>query len=73
MLKPVFELINFFKEQKEGDIIKFLKDDVASLAYLVDIFGQLNKLNISLQGRDKTIIDFMDTLSMQSWNYGKGR
>ena len=38
-------------------------DDVLSLDYIVDIFGKLDELNISLQGKDKTIIDFVDALS----------
>lgn len=32
-----------------------------SLAYLVDIFDQL-KLNLKLQGKDTTVIHFVDTL-----------
>ena len=33
------------------------------LAYLVDIFGRLNELNISLHGHLKTIISFVDVVS----------
>ena len=32
------------------------------LAYLADIFDQLNKLNLKLQGKDTTVIHFVDTL-----------
>ena len=32
------------------------------LAYLSDIFSRLNLLNLSLQGRFHTVIDFMDKL-----------
>ena len=68
VLKRVFELriqlINFFTERKKEAIIKFLKDDAVLLAYLADIFGKLNELNISLQARDKIIINFMVTLSV---------
>ena len=63
MLKRVFELpielINFFTERKKEAIINFLKNDAVILAYLADIFGKLNELNISLQGRDKIIINFI--------------
>jgi len=31
---------------------------VVSLVHHVDIFGRLKELNTSLQGKDKTIIDF---------------
>ena len=39
----------------------------------MDIFGKLNELNLSLQGENKTIIDFVDTLSafvskLRFWN-----
>uniref|UniRef100_UPI00358E3DDC zinc finger BED domain-containing protein 5-like n=1 Tax=Myxine glutinosa TaxID=7769 RepID=UPI00358E3DDC len=36
---------------------------VFRLAYLVDIFDQLNRLNLKLQGKGTTIIQFIDTLS----------
>ncbi len=32
------------------------------LAYLADIFDQLNKLNLKLQGKDTTVIHLVDTL-----------
>ena len=32
------------------------------LAYLVDIFEQLNKLNLQMQGRNTNIIKFIDSL-----------
>ncbi len=32
------------------------------LAYLADIFDQLNKLNMKLQGKDTTVSHFVDTL-----------
>ncbi|XP_066969189.1 protein FAM200C-like [Macrobrachium rosenbergii] len=42
------------------------------LAYLVDVFDQLNKLNLKLQGKDKTVIHFVDSLhafiaKIQNW------
>ena len=30
------------------------------LAYVEDIFTRINTLNISLQGRDATVVDFVD-------------
>ena len=33
------------------------------LAYLSDIFEQLNKVNLKLHGRGRTHVDFIDTLS----------
>ena len=67
MLKLVYELRielrDFFTQQKTEELVKFLQDDVVSLAYLVDIFGRMNELNLSLQGKDKTIINFIDVLS----------
>ena len=54
--------IYIFTQQKKKELVKFLQKDVVSLAYLVDIFGRLNELNLSLQGQDKTIINFIDAL-----------
>ena len=50
-------------QQKKEDLVKFLHEDVVSLAYFVDIFSRLNELNLSLQGQDKTIVNFIDALS----------
>ena len=67
LLKRVFtlrnELRDFFVQQKKEDLVKFLHEDVVSLAYLVDIFSKLNELNLSLQGQDTTIVNFIDALS----------
>ncbi|XP_064110310.1 zinc finger BED domain-containing protein 5-like [Macrobrachium nipponense] len=43
------------------------------LAYLADIFDQLNKLNLKLQGKDTTVIHFVDILcafvaKMKNWS-----
>ena len=56
------ELRDFFMQQKKEELAKFLQD-VASLAYLVDIFGRLNELTLPLQGHDKKIINFIDVLT----------
>ena len=42
------------------------------LAYLADIFGRLNKLNLKLQGTELNLITFKDTLrgfiaKLQNW------
>ena len=56
MPKRVFELLNelvdFFKQQRNKELAQFLQDEEMALAYLVDIFGQLNALNTSMQGKD---------------------
>jgi len=33
------------------------------LAYLCDIFEQLNKLNLQMQGRNSNVIKFVDALN----------
>ena len=38
------------------------KEWILSLAYLHDIFEQLNKLNLRMQGKDTNIIVFVDAL-----------
>jgi len=48
VLQQVFalwiELKDFFVQEKKEKLVKFLQEDVVSLAYLVDIFGRLNEL-----------------------------
>ena len=63
VLSLPIELMDFFVQQKKEGLVRFLHEDVTSLAYFVDVFGKLNELNLSLQGQDKTIIDFKDALS----------
>uniref|UniRef100_UPI00358E6478 zinc finger BED domain-containing protein 5-like n=1 Tax=Myxine glutinosa TaxID=7769 RepID=UPI00358E6478 len=48
---------------------------VFCLAYLVDIFDQLSRLNLKLQGKGTTIIEFIDTLSalLQKLENWKGK
>jgi len=36
---------------------------ICRLAYLADIFQQLNKVNLELQVQGRTVFDFTDTLS----------
>jgi len=34
---------------------------ISRLEYLADIFQQLNKVNLKLQSRGRTVVDFTDT------------
>ena len=70
MLQRIFDLrstIVIFSEN--NDELKDLSMEFTTvsfqqtLAYLTDIFNKLNKLNISLQGRDSNIISLSDNLS----------
>lgn len=42
-------------------------EDMCDLAFLVDICGHLNKLNLKLQGREKTIVDLL--VAVQSFEH----
>ena len=62
-------------EKREDTFINFFtyKTWLEGLAYFVDIFEQLNKFNLRLQGPDTIIIQFKDVLSglvekIQNWN-----
>ena len=66
--KRVFELRDelklFFEIEKKTEFASLLKNDrwIRSLAYMVDIFDHLNKLNLKMQGKNTNIIQFKDTL-----------
>ena len=68
MIARVFQLRNEIKNfcEKHGktDLVACLDHEEwqLSLAYLVDIFEQLNKLNLLMQGRHTNIIKFVDAL-----------
>ena len=68
MIARVFQLRNEIKNfcEKHGktDLVAILDHEEwqLSLAYLVDIFEQLNKLNLLMQGRHTNIIKFVDAL-----------
>ena len=51
--------------QKQHELGSNFKNNafVSRLCYLVDIFDQLNRLNLKLQGKRTTIIDFMDAFN----------
>ena len=57
------ELKIFCQEQNKLEFISCLDDAewVMRLGYLTDIFGQLNKLNLQMQGRNTNIIKFVDS------------
>ncbi|XP_068250328.1 zinc finger BED domain-containing protein 5-like [Palaemon carinicauda] len=55
-------LLVFFKEKKH-DFQKDLEDEfISRLAYLSDIFGALNHLNLLFQGPDCTVTEFISKL-----------
>ena len=58
------ELKLFFEVQGKMEFFAWLNDEewIMRLAYLVDIFEQLNKLNLQMQGRNTNIIKFVDSL-----------
>ena len=62
VLARVFELresIEMFLRERNSDFLQYFEDPnfIISLAYLADIFGILNSLKISLQGRGVTILE----------------
>ncbi|XP_068236958.1 protein FAM200A-like [Palaemon carinicauda] len=66
-MRRLFELrdvlLVFFKE-KEHNFQKDLEDEdfISRLAYLSDIFGALNHLNLLFQGPDCTVTEFISKL-----------
>ncbi|XP_028672708.1 SCAN domain-containing protein 3-like [Erpetoichthys calabaricus] len=68
VLQRVFELrseLASFLMDKNSELVKFVSDNVwlAKLAYLADIFCQLNALNTSLQGRDSSVLKTTDKIT----------
>ena len=65
----VFELREELKEflimQKQHKVGSNFKDNafISRLSHLANIFDQLNRLNLMLQGKGTTIIDFIDALN----------
>ena len=67
VLKSLMELrkeVSFFLREKQNPLsVQFdCKEFLCGLAYLADIFGHLNEINLSIQGPDITIIDAMERL-----------
>ncbi|XP_064485887.1 zinc finger BED domain-containing protein 5-like [Ornithodoros turicata] len=68
------ELKVFFQEQGKTTYFAWLNEEawILRLAYFVDMFEQLNKLNLQIQGRNTNIIKFIDSLKaflckVQNW------
>ena len=51
--------------RKQHELGPYFKDNsfISRLSFLVDIFYQLKRLNLKLQGKGTTIIDFIDALN----------
>ena len=58
------ELLAFFLEEKQETFANLLKDDmwILKVAYLTDIFGKLNVLNSSMQGRQETVVSLTNKI-----------
>ncbi|XP_063849112.1 zinc finger BED domain-containing protein 5-like [Scylla paramamosain] len=78
VVQRVFELREeispFLRIQNKQDLLSAWSADSFEirLAYLVDIFRQLNTLNLELQGKGSLIIDFVDKIKafirkMENW------
>ena len=69
VVKRVFELRaeiqEFIIQQNKQDLLLHFNIDEQSLklAYLVDIFSRLNILNLSMQGKKSTVLDFVDRVN----------
>ena len=54
----------FFEKTKNNLHVQYHNEKfVVMLAYLADVFGQLNNMSLSLQGRDMTVSDVKDKLA----------
>jgi hypothetical protein len=54
----------FFNREKQERFCEYLRCEfwMAKLAYLKDIFGKLNIINSSMQGKNENILTATDTL-----------
>jgi hypothetical protein len=57
--------VRVFPLNKKSELANHLvgTDWLSELAYLIDMFGNLNELNLSLQGRNKNIITYVDKVT----------
>lgn len=64
LLDEVKEFLRLRKLRAADDHLAFLQDEknISNVAFLTDIFGHLNQLNLQLQGRGKTIVDIVEKL-----------
>ena len=53
-----------FLLQENNDLAAYLSENefLLKLAYLCDVFAKLNKLNVSMQGLDKNVLDISDKI-----------
>ena len=66
-LHRLYELrkeVKVFLQENEGNLlVQFCNEEfIMMLAFLADVFGHFNEINLSLQGRDVTISDVKDML-----------
>ena len=59
------EVKEFFKLQNKEDWVALFNDNswLLTLSYLADIFEKLNIFNLSLQGKEICIMDFVEKLT----------
>ncbi|XP_076137839.1 zinc finger BED domain-containing protein 5-like [Alosa pseudoharengus] len=64
LLEQVKTFLRMSKMRASDDHLAFLEDEmsISNIAFLTDIFGQLNQLNLQLQGRGKTIVDLIEKM-----------
>ncbi|XP_068212637.1 zinc finger BED domain-containing protein 5-like [Palaemon carinicauda] len=78
VINRVFEMKDeiklFLETQERKDLVVHFEDEAWNkrVAYLADIFDQLNKLNLKLQGRETHVLLFQDSLwafvsKLQNW------
>ncbi|XP_068234222.1 zinc finger BED domain-containing protein 5-like [Palaemon carinicauda] len=80
VINRVFEMKDeiklFLETQERKDLVVHFEDEAWNkrVAYLADIFDQLNKLNLKLQGRETHVLLFQDSLrafvsKLQNWRW----
>uniref|UniRef100_A0A3B3Q8E9 HAT C-terminal dimerisation domain-containing protein n=1 Tax=Paramormyrops kingsleyae TaxID=1676925 RepID=A0A3B3Q8E9_9TELE len=64
LLNEIKAFLGMSKNKAAADHLILLEDEkfMSNVAFLSDIFGHLNLLNLQLQGRDKTIVDMVEKL-----------
>lgn len=75
MFNRLFELrkeVHTFLEEQRSPLAEHYTDDqfCAKLAYLSDIFDQLNQLNVSMQGRNITVFLVSDQIEGKNSFFG---
>lgn len=64
LLDEIKAFLRLSKIRAAADHLALLGDEkfMSNVAFLADIFGHLNQLNLQLQGRGKTIVDMVEKL-----------